>query len=73
VITDRLPTEKDADENGDVFGYSAPGDYAPVPFRSVRLNPKGMFIGWRAIRKSDYFNRIERKEACPFQYERFRS
>jgi hypothetical protein len=54
MITDKLPTEQDADKNGDVFGYHTPNDYAPVPFRSVQRNPQNIFIGWRRINKADY-------------------
>ena len=49
-----LPTEQDADRNGDVMGYHTPSDYAPVPFRRVRRNPQNIFIGWRKITPSDY-------------------
>jgi hypothetical protein len=56
MITDRLPRESDADKNGEVFGYTSPNDFAPVPFPLVRLNPGGIFIGWRNIKPADYLN-----------------
>lgn len=55
MVTDRLPTASDGDENGDVIGYVTPSLPEPIPWRSVRLNP-GNYVGWRKIEQRDYLN-----------------